>query len=62
MKLENLILVDTCIWVPFFNRPQSRTKQIVDELIDEDVYRTNPRFLKYPPTSSSTGTSFRANR
>ncbi len=37
MKLEDLVLIDTCIWVPFFNRPQSRTKQIVDELLDEDL-------------------------
>ncbi len=37
MKLEDLVLVDTCIWVPFFNRPQSRTKQIVDGLLDDDL-------------------------
>src|SRR5258707_452802 len=37
MKLDELILIDTCIWVPFFNRPQSRTKQIVDGLLDEDL-------------------------
>jgi predicted nucleic acid-binding protein len=36
MKLEDLVLIDTCMWVPFFNRPQSRTKQTIDELLDED--------------------------
>jgi predicted nucleic acid-binding protein len=30
------VLVDTCIWVPFFNRPRSREKQSVDELLDDD--------------------------
>jgi predicted nucleic acid-binding protein len=37
MKLEDLVLIDTCMWIPFFNRPQSRTKQIVDGLLDEDL-------------------------
>ena len=37
MKLDDLVLIDTCIWIPFFNRPQSRTKQIVDGLLDEDL-------------------------
>ena len=36
MKLEELILIDTCMWVPFFNRPQSRTKQTIDRLLDDD--------------------------
>ena len=31
-----LVLVDTCIWVPFFNRPQSPEKRVVDQLLDED--------------------------
>jgi hypothetical protein len=31
-----LVLIDTCIWVPFFNRPHSREKQIVDELLEND--------------------------
>ena len=37
MKLEDLVLIDTCMWVPFFNRPQSRTKQVLDGLLDEDL-------------------------
>ncbi len=31
-----LVLVDTCIWVPFFNRPQSVEKKVVDTLLDDD--------------------------
>ena len=34
--MADRIIVDTCIWVPFFNKPQSRTKQIVDQLVDEN--------------------------
>ena len=30
------VVVDTCIWVDFFNRPRSRAKAAVDTLIDED--------------------------
>jgi hypothetical protein len=30
------VLIDTCIWVPFFNRPQSPEKKAVDALLDED--------------------------
>jgi len=30
------VLIDTCIWVPFFNRPQSSQKHAVDALLDED--------------------------
>jgi predicted nucleic acid-binding protein len=36
MARTDLVLVDTCIWVPYFNRPQSQEKRIVDELLDED--------------------------
>jgi predicted nucleic acid-binding protein len=36
MATADLVLVDTCIWVPFFNRPHSREKQTVDELLDDD--------------------------
>ena len=32
----DLILIDTCVWVPFFNRPQSIEKRTVDALLDED--------------------------
>ena len=31
-----LVLIDTCIWVPFFNRPQSAEKRAVDALLDDD--------------------------
>lgn len=30
------VLVDTCIWVSFFNRPQSAEKRCVDALLDDD--------------------------
>ena len=30
------VLIDTCIWVPFFNRPQSAEKKAVDALLDDD--------------------------
>jgi predicted nucleic acid-binding protein len=30
------VLIDTCIWVPFFNRPYSEEKRAVDALLDED--------------------------
>ena len=36
MAVQTLVLVDTCIWVPFFNRPQSAAKRLVDELLDDD--------------------------
>ncbi len=36
MAVQELVLVDTCIWVPFFNRPQSIEKQAVDTLLDDD--------------------------
>ncbi|HXG10552.1 MAG TPA: PIN domain-containing protein [Gemmataceae bacterium] len=36
MATPELVLIDTCIWVQFFNRPQSREKQAVDELLDDD--------------------------
>ena len=31
-----LVFVDTCIWVPFFNRPHSAEKRAVDALLDDD--------------------------
>ncbi len=31
-----LVLIDTCIWVPFFNRRTSPEKIAVDALLDED--------------------------
>ena len=31
-----LVFVDTCIWVPFFNRPHSAEKRSVDALLDDD--------------------------
>ena len=36
MAVAELVLVDTCIWIPFFNRPQSREKRALDELLDDD--------------------------
>jgi predicted nucleic acid-binding protein len=30
------VLVDTCIWISFFNRPQSAEKKTVDALLDDD--------------------------
>jgi predicted nucleic acid-binding protein len=36
MAASDPVLIDTCIWVPYFNRPQSDEKRIVDELLDED--------------------------
>ena len=32
----SLVLIDTCIWIPFFNRPQSAEKKAVDALLDDD--------------------------
>lgn len=31
-----MVLIDTCIWVQFFNPPQSNDKRIVDRLLDDD--------------------------
>ena len=36
MDTANLVLIDTCLWVPFFNRSQSAAKRAIDELLDED--------------------------
>ncbi len=36
MTSTDLVLIDTCIWVSFFNRPQSAEKRAVDALLDED--------------------------
>lgn len=36
MAAQELVLVDTCIWVQFFNRPQSPEKKAVDALLDDD--------------------------
>jgi predicted nucleic acid-binding protein len=36
MAIQNLVIIDTCIWVPFFNRPRSAEKQAVDVLLDDD--------------------------
>ena len=32
----NLVLVDTCIWAPFFSRPHSAEKIAVDVLLDDN--------------------------
>ncbi|HZZ28105.1 MAG TPA: hypothetical protein VFE46_08890 [Pirellulales bacterium] len=34
--MDDWVLVDTCIWASFFNKPSSREKKAVDELIDTD--------------------------
>ena len=31
-----IVLIDTCIWVPFFNRLHSPEKKAVDRLLDDD--------------------------
>lgn len=36
MAARKLVLIDTCIWVQFFNRPQSEDKRAVDVLLDDD--------------------------
>src|ERR1700737_199537 len=36
MSSQGLVLIDACIWVPFFNRPQSPEKREVDQLHDDD--------------------------
>lgn len=36
MALESLVLIDTCVWVSFFNRPHSAERKQIDELLDDD--------------------------
>jgi len=36
VKTTDLVVIDTCSWVPFFNRPQSAEKLAVDILLEED--------------------------
>jgi len=31
-----VVIADTSVWIPFFNRPESPEKQAIDALIDED--------------------------
>lgn len=31
-----MVIADTSVWIPFFNRPESPEKQAIDALIDED--------------------------
>ncbi len=31
-----MVIVDTSVWIPFFNRPSSREKLVLDALIDAD--------------------------
>jgi predicted nucleic acid-binding protein len=35
MKKPDLILIDTCMWVSFFNRSQSVIKHTIDDLLDK---------------------------
>lgn len=32
MAVQELVLIDTCVWVQFFNRPHSPEKNAVDAL------------------------------
>lgn len=34
--MASLVLIDTCVWVPFFSRKASLHKSAVSELLDED--------------------------
>jgi predicted nucleic acid-binding protein len=36
MPTRDLVIVDTCIWVPFFNRVHSSEKKSVDVLLEDD--------------------------
>jgi hypothetical protein len=36
MASLELVIVDTCIWAQFFNRPRSRDKKAGDALLDDD--------------------------
>jgi predicted nucleic acid-binding protein len=31
-----VVIADTSVWIPFFNRPHSLEKQVIDTLIDSD--------------------------
>jgi predicted nucleic acid-binding protein len=31
-----MVIADTSVWIPFFNRPASREKRVLDLLIDTD--------------------------
>ena len=35
MMTQHLVLIDSCIWIAYSNRPQSVLKRAVDELLDE---------------------------
>lgn len=37
MVAPNLVMIDTCVWATYFNRPTSRTNRLVSELIDRDL-------------------------
>jgi predicted nucleic acid-binding protein len=36
MKLRDLVLIDTCMWIPFFDKSPSRTKRAINELLEDD--------------------------
>ena len=36
MASTDLFLIDTCIWVTYFNRPRSAEKVAIDGLLDDD--------------------------
>ena len=35
MRSSGLVVADTSVWIPFFNRPESDEKRALDDLIDE---------------------------
>jgi hypothetical protein len=37
ISLRDLVLIDTCIWVGYFNRNQSKERRTVDPLLDLDI-------------------------
>ena len=36
MKPADLVLIDTCMWIAFFDRAPSRAKRAIDELLETD--------------------------
>ena len=36
VAINSLVMIDTCIWVSFFNRPNSPERKVIDGLLDDD--------------------------
>ncbi|MCA9264522.1 MAG: PIN domain-containing protein [Planctomycetales bacterium] len=36
MAASSMVMIDTCIWASFFNRPNSRERKVIDGLLDDD--------------------------